>query len=317
MENQQGYTPAQPLQIEHETTQVLKTVLLLPRAYSASYTVRVLLGDERFPLKDVAHRELETYSSLEDKTFGFVEDLVQYLLRRGFLQIKNTLYGTIEIGESGRSFLDQPEPIAVSRKELRKSWYDYQLLNTLRKLRKEIAEQEGKPPYTVFTNFAIQQILEKRPDSEEALLRIPGLENLPAPQRLILLTEITTLNEKIALDDRTGIYTRAFSPSHRKVKELFESGFELQEIAQRRNLQPNTVSEYLRNLARAGELDLKNWIEKQVESKALHRGAEYFRQAERPRLTEAHQVLGLDYDVLEWCRVYAQAGQEPRAVYAA
>ena len=53
-----------------------------------------------------------------------------------------------------------------------------------------------------------------------------------------------------------------------------------------------------------GEIDLRPWIEKNVDSKALYKGAEYFKKVSNPKVKEAFQVLGLDYETLNLCKMY-------------
>jgi ATP-dependent DNA helicase RecQ len=53
--------------------------------------------------------------------------------------------------------------------------YDEQLFDELRRLRKQLADAEGKPPYIVFGDATLVQMARDKPLSEEELLGINGV----------------------------------------------------------------------------------------------------------------------------------------------
>ncbi|GAB4403517.1 MAG: hypothetical protein OHK0039_02800 [Bacteroidia bacterium] len=303
------------LDITHDVIQVLKTVVLLERAYSAGYLVRLLRADAAYGLRKDAHKEIETFGILEEETYGYVDDLIHYLIREGYLKVVDPRYGTIQLSEMGTQFMNAPESIVVTPAQFRKHWYELEIMGRLRQLRKTLAEKEGKEPYELFNNFHLQQIAHEMPQTDEQLRSIPGLPSMKEGVRLLLLAEIHQVQEKKEIDDKTGVYRKASSSSHRAVQSLFESGYSLSEIARRRNMKEKSVQQYLENLHLAGKLDLRPWIEDQVDPKLLHKGSEYFKSVSQPRMKEAHEVLGLDYDVLSLCKLYAAEVREPVPSY--
>ncbi len=52
---------------------------------------------------------------------------------------------------------------------------DFEVYAKLRELRKEVAEREGVPPYTVFNNAQLAEMVEKRMRSNEELAQISGV----------------------------------------------------------------------------------------------------------------------------------------------
>lgn len=300
----------------HENTQILKTVLLLERKYAAPYIARILMGDSRFDLRKVTHKELETYGALDHLSSFRIEDLVYYLVEQDLLEVDDPQYGTIVISKEGSAWLDDPQDMIVNRKDVYTGWWGFELRMAVRSIRKEAAENLGKRPYELFSNYAIAQMTRELPQTEEELDTIPSMRDLDQAVKLLILTAINQVAEKKNEDANSGIYSKAHSPSHRKVKDLYESGFSLEEIAERRKLQTRTVREYLFTLQKAGMLDLKPWIEQHLDPKILYKGAEYFRTVEDRRLKAAHEVLGMDYDTLALCRDYVDRAGEPGLQYA-
>lgn len=313
MEKQQNPTT----EIREEAIQILKTVLLLEKAYSQGYIQRIVLGDSRFPLRNVNHKDLETFGILEGVFFSRIDGIIEYLVQHKMLEVKNAQYGNLLLTDAGEKYLDDPQALVVPLKEIRQAWYENELSRSLRKLRKDIAEQTACQPYMVFTNFTLRQIVKHLPETITELSQFPGMEDAEETTRILIVGEVGRIVEKKALDEKTGIYSRSFSPSHRKVKELYMAGMAPSEIAKRRKVKLSTVEEYMATLHQAGHLDMKPYIEENVDSKILHKAGKYFKQAADAKLQDAHEVLGFDYDTLRKCRTYvAQVHEDAALAYA-
>lgn len=290
---------------------LLKTLLYLERPYSASYLGRICQGNTRYELRKITHQELETFGSLEMHTYQQITDMIYHLIDLGHIQIKDSVYGTLEITQAGEAFLQAPESLELPRKDLFAGWSYYQLMQEVRAIRTATAEAAGKAPYEIFNNHSMTLLLRQMPVDEKALREIPGMEELARATQLELLMAVTQMVHKIEENERRGgLYTRVYSPSHRKVKELFEGAFSVADIAERQGITAERVLECLYNLHQAGEIDLLPHIGKVVDAQSLHKGVEYFRQVSDQRLKPAHEVLGLDYSILKICRLQA----DPEAV---
>jgi hypothetical protein len=305
------------LDIAPVAVDILKTVLLLERKYSASYIVRLLKGESRFPLRKEEHGQLETFSSHEAISFMRLTDYIYFLIDLGYLAINNPLYGTLELTTTGRGWLDKNEPLMIDRKQVHSGWCEVQLGIQLKDLRRTTAEQTGNPPYEVFNNHSLELLVRQKPQTENGLKAIPGMKQLSDSLRLMILAAITDMAEKKAKDEQTGMYAKAYSPRARKIKELHEAGFDPEEIGRRQGVDSAEVYNTLESLHIAGELDLRPWIESAVDPKDLHRAATYFKEVNSPKLNDARDVLGMEYKTLQLCRMYVSQVGEPEIEYAA
>jgi ATP-dependent DNA helicase RecQ len=305
--------------ITHEAIQILTTALMLDKSYSAGYLIRILHADERYKLRQAKHKDLETYGILQGVPFYRLEDIIYYLTQQGYLHVQNRIYGTLEVTDRGRAYLSEPTDLEVPRSDLYRGWAGVQATMAMRNLRRELADQSNQPPYEIFTNYVMDVIARRLPLDGEELDRIDGVRNLSDAIKQRILAETTRIQHLIERNEASGgVLSRAYSPTHRKVKELFEAEFSVEEIARRRAVEPAAVRRALAELHEAGQIDLKAWIEKEVDSQTLHKGAEYFRSTQSPRIDEARQVLGFPHDVLHLCRAYSAEvqAQEPQAAYA-
>lgn len=297
---------ANQIDIRPTATELIATIIQLDRPYGFSYLLSIVQGQEEY-LKQPSHRELETFGSLEAEHFGYVQDVAWYLFQTGYVEISNPQYGTIQASLKGKALLTHTAPILVDQKDLRMQWYHLLLLGELRDLRREQAKLKEVESYEIFTNFVMMQIARKLPADEHQLQRISGFRSEDSLLVKAILEKVAAISMEMDRDEQLyGAIGNAHSAGHRKLKELFEAGTDIVEIGRLQKLKQNTLYWMLENLHLAGHLDLTSWIEEQVDSKLLDRGVDYFKQAQNARLTDAHDVLGMDYPTLRLCRVYSR-----------
>ncbi len=297
-------TPQAPKTVNLQETAcyIFKTVLLLERHYGADYIGRILQGFDRFGMRDESHKELETFGVMRKVYRERIGNIIKYLVKQGFLRISKPAFGNLAITPKGEAFLDAPTELVVPEKELVTPELDRMLQAELRQLRTELSEQADIMPYEIYTNYTLQKIVEEKPTNVTMLKAIPGIGD----QRINRFGHAVIQAVKRVQEDGSAILLqlRAKWPSRQEVKTLFLAGKSVEEIATQRNVKPSTVITCLEELHLAGELDLTGWIENRLDPKALHKGAEYFKQVEMHDLKSAYEVLGLDYETLRMCRLY-------------
>lgn len=291
--------------IQSEVVYILKTLKLLEKPFSVNYVINIVTGSNIFTWKKSGHDQLATFGSLAWCEAVRLHRTLQVMLDKELIEgVPNNLQ-MIRMTEKGSEFLKTPEPIPVYPGKLRLSGHDFALLYLLKQIRSSFAEKEGQDEYSILPLLTLDRIVYLRPKSEEALSHIPGMgktrvKKLATP----ILAAIDNVVEKEIEERRKKHMRIAFSPSFQKTKELWEAGYSLAEIAMIRGHRLSTVHSYLEKLHYALEIDMRPWIEKHVDSKQLYRGVEFFKQVPNASLNEAHEVLGISYDVLRKCKMY-------------
>ena len=290
--------------ITAETKEILKTILLLEESFAANYLINILRGKKEF-LREEVHAEFETFGSLPGRSGDYLRNVIHVLVQREFLSIQEGISGKLTITEKGCEFLDNPQEIEVKKRDLRMSTYDYMLLSELRKLRKQLVKTESKPAFRIFTDYTLDRIIDEKPLDLSSLKLVPGFGDYKAnrfgPAVLRVVQQVMDRKQE---DDAIRLIKKVRRPSYQNVKALFESGLGEEEIARKRMVKPQTIRTTLLDLDRAGEIDLRPWIEETVAAEVLEKGRNYFQQAEQNRLKDAYEALGLDYDTLRLCRLY-------------
>jgi RQC domain/HRDC domain/Helix-turn-helix domain len=288
-----------------QVKEVLKTLILLDKSYSATYVVKLVCGDHGNTWKDPKHMQLETFGILRETTQERVKNLIHYLAEIGFLQPRNVECFTIEITEKGRKYLETPWEIIVFPSRVNLGKFDYALRYKLQSLRTRLATETSKKVYEIWSDWAMDCMVRLRPTTLQDLKKVQGITPAKAEtfgERVILA--IKDVNELRWLDTLEKFKAQMKMPKAVEIKRLFLEGKSVADMAAAVELKASTIAYYLERLHIIGEINLRPWIELNMDAKVLFKASEYFRQVQIPRLKEAYECLGLDYASLRFGRLY-------------
>ncbi len=166
------------------TAKILSCVVRLKETFGADYTASVLVGAQEARIFQRRHNELSTYALLKEHSKKEVRDWVEQLVEQGFLE-KAGDYNVLRLTAKGRLGLRgeevprllKPAKRHVAAKAATESWegVDRDLFETLRTLRRRIADEQGVPAYVVFNDATLREMARKRPRNRAELLRIGGV----------------------------------------------------------------------------------------------------------------------------------------------
>lgn len=289
---------------------VLKTMDLLKANFGVSYVARLVRGDAKFEWRMVHHVELDTYGCLSERHQGFVKNLIYRMMDWELISPVEPRCSVMQLTPKGREWMAKPEDLWVAKTDMWESHLDIKLRYNLRELRKQIGQTENVAVFAIFTEITADLIVREKPLTYQKLREIPGMDDVRADRYGAAIVGLVREN----LEDRLSLLKRnaAFecgSRTFQETKQMFLEGKTIEEIAEVKGILPRTVVGYLEKLHLAEELDLRTWIEKQLDKKSLHRGAEFFKALTFPNLREAKNSLGLEYDALRLCRIYTIPSQ--------
>ncbi|MGD9676656.1 MAG: DNA helicase RecQ, partial [Candidatus Bipolaricaulia bacterium] len=171
---------------------ILSCVHRLGERYGGDYTAAVLAGSREERILSSGHDALSTYGLLADEPKKRVRDWIEQLAGQGYLA-KVGEYNTLSITPSGRRVLRGEETPRLLKPAVRAaraagvavdSWegVDRGLFDTLRILRRGIAEEKKVPAYIVFGDAALRDMARRRPTTVEAFLDVNGVGEAKARQ---------------------------------------------------------------------------------------------------------------------------------------
>jgi ATP-dependent DNA helicase RecQ len=133
------------------------------------------------------------------------------------------------------------------------------LFETLRTLRKQIADSLGVPPYVVFSDATLSEMAQKRPVSEAQMKAVSGI-GAEKYRRFgqTFINEIVTFAK-----ENTQPGTRVVNGlTYIETFDLYKAGYSVKVIGEKRNLNPVTILSHLIKLKEDGhEIDLKALID--------------------------------------------------------
>jgi len=169
----------------------LSCVYRTGQRFGAAYLTDVLLGNENDRIRRWGHHSIKTFGAGRDLTRSRWLSVFRQLLAAGFLSTNTSEIAGFHLTEKSRQVLKgerrirlrrDPRPFKAPRKarlredlELCEDAGTRRLWDRLRRLRREIASQNGLPPYVVFHDKTLKEMALLRPKTREELLQVSGV----------------------------------------------------------------------------------------------------------------------------------------------
>ena len=134
---------------------------------------------------------------------------------------------------------------------------DHGLFETLRTLRKSIADSENVPPYIIFPDFALKEMATFFPQSTDNMAKIKGVGNVKLERYgHKFLEAVTNYCRQNNIEERE-ISRKVSLPrepdTRRKTLELIQQDMSLDEIAKKRGVVQSTIVSHVEKLILSGE----------------------------------------------------------------
>lgn len=180
-------TPAQTWNATEPVRMALSCVYRTGQRFGAGHVIDVLRGSQNEKINSFGHQQLSTYGIGKHLTADEWKSIFRQLVARGLLDVDAQAYGGLVLNDSCRAILRGEETIqlrrdiktaaaTVARKQgVTVDTEDQPLWNALRSCRKRLAEEHGVPPYVIFHDATLREMLEFRPLTPEQLLSITGV----------------------------------------------------------------------------------------------------------------------------------------------
>ena len=184
----------QEIDMTGEATWVLRSVEEAQGRYGIAIIAGVLMGANRARLKELGMTEYASYGALKNLSEARIRELINLMITEGYLYQTQAQYSVLRIGDIGPLLNDdaqiilkvdrqetEPEKKSRSAKAMRKkvagelTSQGSELFELLRKLRTEIASEEGVPPYIIFSDKTLIDMCVKLPENEEQFLDVSGV----------------------------------------------------------------------------------------------------------------------------------------------
>ncbi len=167
---------------------VLSCVYRVGQRFGIKHIVDVLRGSVNERIQRYGHDRLSTYGIGQEHSTVAWQSIVRQLIHRGYLVQDIAEYSVLKLSPAARELLlgDARLELAMPRVKTRKAGKtaraavelgddDQRLFESLRELRKALAEERGVPPYVIFGDAALVEMARRRPATAEEFLDINGV----------------------------------------------------------------------------------------------------------------------------------------------
>jgi ATP-dependent DNA helicase RecQ len=164
----------------------LSAVYRTGQRFGVNYLVDLLLGKTSERVVRFGHDGLQVFGLGGELDANQWRSVYRQLVARGLLSVDVEGHGSLRLTESARPVLrgevtlelrhdPRPEKKAGARRRDGVPEEQRGLWDLLRGKRRELAESQGVPPYVIFHDATLMQIMDRRPASLEAMAELDGV----------------------------------------------------------------------------------------------------------------------------------------------
>lgn len=165
---------------------ILSCVARVQERFGTGYVVDVLLGADTERIRQCGHTQLSTYGLLKNTDKKMLANLVDQLLDQGLLERSDGEYPVLKLNTASWEVmrgmrpvrLIQPKVSGVKRtrtEEVEWEGVDRGLFESLRDLRRTIAQERGVPAFVVLGDATLRELARVRPASLETFICVRGI----------------------------------------------------------------------------------------------------------------------------------------------
>ena len=182
-------TPPKTWDATEAAQKLLSCIYRTGQFFGAGHVIDVLRGKDTAKVRQHRHAKLSTFGIGEDRSEAQWRSIVRQLMVQGYLRAEAQRYGALSLTPKARPLLRGDEriwlredrsakrqrPKAAPKPAFTVPAADQGLWEALRELRINLAQEAGVPPYVIFHDATLKEMVRQRPATREELLRLPGI----------------------------------------------------------------------------------------------------------------------------------------------
>lgn len=190
---------------------VFRTVAAVKGHFGASVIAQILKGSQRKMVMAKHLDQVLTFGKLQSAKLMHIRDLITSLMADGYLD-KDKEFGTIELTPLAKAVLAGQkkvrgmavgfyELVADDISEANSSAPDRSLFDQLRELRAIIAKEEHVPPFVVFSDATLEDMIRLSPKNQEEMAKVHGVGAFKLQKYGTRFLDILHQNQKVTVSD--------------------------------------------------------------------------------------------------------------------
>ncbi|MFN6572210.1 DNA helicase RecQ [Dendronalium sp. ChiSLP03b] len=244
-----------------EAMKFLSCVARCKERFGMLHIIDVLRGSKNQKISQYEHDKLSTYGIGKDKSLDEWRMLGRSLLHQGLLEQTSDGYSVLKLNALSWQVMRRQRTVSLAVPVVQKiSWEEGSekaveaeiLLQRLRSLRKQLADEQSVPPYVVFPDSTLKLMAQVQPQTLSEFGKLSGVGSHKLTQYgNKFLAEIKGYRQEQGLpeqQDSSTAFKNLPTDTELTTLKLHQQGLSIAEIAQKRNLSPSTIFNHLSKL---------------------------------------------------------------------
>ncbi|SIQ37101.1 DNA helicase RecQ [Marinobacterium stanieri] len=293
----------------------LSAVYRSGQQYGVNYIIDILRGQSNDKTRQRGHEQLSTWGIGQDLDAREWRSVFRQLVARGYLNVDPQGFGVLHLSERCRPLLRGEETLELRRDIRTRSGggagskprnsaaqqrldADEKLLwEALRALRKQIASDQDVPPYVIFHDATLMEMVLYRPLTSEQMRRLSGV----GERKLALYGD--PFLELIAEHNQQA--DAGHNDQAEQSLMLYRTGMTVEQVARQQKLSPNVIYGHLAQAIRDGLIPVDDVVELPAKERSeIESTIRFCQQQFGDSLKSVHEALEgrYDYGVLRCIR---------------
>jgi ATP-dependent DNA helicase RecQ len=281
-----------------EAQKVLSCIYRMKRDFGVNTIVDVLRGSAQKKILQYRFNELSTYGIMKNYSKKDLAEFINTLISHDFISLKEGEYTTVVFSEKSMDILKGEEKVIFKESvKVQKITEDNELFGVLKALRKDIASNEGVPPYFIFPDNTLKEMSVRFPSNKEQIFDISGVgqvkyEKYGETFLEIINDYVTKNNIEVKWTDKSEVSLQEKATNNlrsSKVKtqdvtvNMIKEGKSIIEVAKEREITVSTVLGHI-----------EKYINDENSEKVEFNLEGIFTEKEEKEIMEATAELGVD-----------------------
>ncbi len=182
--------PPQTVDATEDAQKFLSCVYRLKQNFGMNHVIDVLRGSSSEKTQQLGHQHLTTFAIGKEKSIHYWKQLGWQLIHRDYCFQDLNHFNVLRLNKKAVAVLKGDEKVSLSipkeadtksktGKNKERSAFlktkNSPLFETLRILRRKLADEENKPPFMIFSDVTLDQMAKEKPKTLDDLLNISGI----------------------------------------------------------------------------------------------------------------------------------------------
>ncbi|MCK5396178.1 MAG: DNA helicase RecQ, partial [Gammaproteobacteria bacterium] len=259
-------TPVETWDATVAAQKALSCVHRTGQRFGVNYLIEILTGKEDDRSKQFGHDKLSVFGVGKEFDVKQWRSIFRQLISRNLLAVDFEGHGSLHLTEQCRAVLRGEQTLQLRKeskqtKASRKGRKSYQSDNTannllweaLRHCRKVLAEENNVPPFVIFHDATLMEMMERQPETHQQFLQLSGVGESKLEKYADAFLKTISEHSNNTIETVSDTISESLL--------LFRSGMNATSIAAQRNIKETTVYSHLASCIEQGEIKLNDVID--------------------------------------------------------